>query len=477
MAQKTLTDELIGRQILLLAILLVVIGVSQYLTLRIVLFHSEARSLHQEISVLAPIIHRAMVKHSAAHFHSLATLLVSRLKAPGVEVLITNRFGVIIANSSTLVPQVPPIDFSQSYFLWHEHVVVDAPLGSSLHPSGYVWLMAQSHALNRILLRDIEFFSFLGFLSLAITGWLGSISVKNSLAPLQQIRDGTARIAHGDIGHITTLKNPPKELAELGDAINVMSLSIKDLLDQEKMLSEQMRRFVADASHELRTPLTALNGFLTLISEDNLTDAEVKQGFHAMRQEGQRMARLVNQLLTLSRLDSAQEIASRITPIDLGEWIAAVRPLLEPLTRDHTLEIVPASVMVSADRDRLTEMLFNLVENAARYTPLGSCITVRIGQERGAGLIEVSDNGPGFNDSDLPHIFDRFYRGDRSRTSKSGGSGLGLAIVQGLAKAFKGTVTASNAAPPQHGAILAIRLPLCSPGRPSPEASLHQGAD
>ncbi|AUW93274.1 histidine kinase [Sulfobacillus thermotolerans] len=462
MAQKTLTDELIGRQILLLAILLVVIGVSQYLTLRIVLFHSEARSLHQEISVLAPIIHRAMVKDSAAHFHSLATLLVSRLKAPGVEVMITNRFGVIIANSSTLIPQVPPINFTQSYFIWHEHVVVDAPLGSPLHPSGYVWLMAQSHALNRILIRDIEFFSFLGFLSLAITGWLGSLSVKNSLAPLEQIRDGTARIAHGEIGHITTLKNPPKELAELGDAINTMSLSIKELLDQEKMLSEQMRRFVADASHELRTPLTALNGFLTLISEDNLTEAEVKQGFHAMRQEGQRMARLVNQLLTLSRLDNAKDTATHSSEVDLGEWIASVRPLLEPLTHDHLLQLVPAAVVVSVDRDRLTEMVFNLVENAARYTPPGSHITVRIGRHMDKGYIEVTDNGPGIKEADLPHIFDRFYRGDRSRTSKSGGSGLGLSIVQALAEAFNGHVTVANAPSPQHGAIFTIWLPLSS---------------
>jgi two-component system OmpR family sensor kinase len=249
MAQKTLTDELIGRQILLLASLLVVIGISQYLSLRIVLLHSEARSLYQEISVLAPIIHRAMIKDSAVHFNALASFVVGRLKAPGVEVLITNRHGIIIANSSTLVPSVPPIDFSHSYFLWHHHVVVDAPLGSPADPSGYVWLLAQSHSLNEVLIRDIELFAFLGFLSLAITGWLGSLSVKHSLIPLQQIRDSTARIAQGEIGLITTLKDPPKELAELGDAINVMSLSIKDLLDQEKMLSEQMRRFVADASH------------------------------------------------------------------------------------------------------------------------------------------------------------------------------------------------------------------------------------
>ncbi|WP_053960944.1 sensor histidine kinase [Sulfobacillus thermosulfidooxidans] len=463
MAQKTLTDELIGRQILLLAILLIIIGISQYLALRFVLFHSEARSLHQEITVLAPIIHHAMIKHGALNFHSLANLLVTRLQSPGVDVIITNRFGLLIASSSPFTTQVvPPLDVTHTYFLWHHHIVVDAPLGSLAHPSGYVWLLAATNSLDRILVRDIELFAFLGFLSLAITGWLGSLSVKHSLVPLKQIRDSTVRIAQGEIGHTTMLKNPPKELGELGDAINVMSLAIKDLLDQEKMLSEQMRRFVADASHELRTPLTALNGFLTLMSEDNLTEEEIQRGFQAMRQEAQRMARLVNQLLTLSRLDTAHETALSMHPISLEEWLNSCMPLIERLTRDHALQIVTSPVVVDADKDRLTEMLLNLVENASRYTPPGSTIMIRIKRDGSQGLIEVIDDGPGINEDDLPHIFDRFFRGDPSRTSKSGGSGLGLSIVQALAHAMNGQVEVFNRTPPEHGAVFVIKLPLSS---------------
>ncbi|MCL4494735.1 MAG: HAMP domain-containing histidine kinase [Firmicutes bacterium] len=459
MAQKTLTDELIGRQILLLAILLVIIGISQYLTLRFVLFHSESQSLHQEIAVLAPIIHHAMVKHEALHFHALANLLVARLQAPGVDVVITNRFGLLVASSSPLT-KIPPLDFSHSYFLWHHYLVVDAPLGSAGHPSGYVWLLTSTASSSRILARDIELFTFLGFLSLVVTGWLGSLSVKNSLVPLKQIRDSTVRIAEGEIGHTTMLKNPPKELGELGDAINAMSLSIKDLLDHERMLSEQMRRFVADASHELRTPLTALNGFLTLMSEDNLTEEEIQRGFQAMRQEARRMARLVNQLLTLSRLDTALEAAVQISPVSLDEWLNDSVPLLEPITRNHSLSISSEPVTVTADKDRLTEMLLNLVDNATRYTPWGSAITVEIKQEGSYGLIQVMDDGPGIKEEDLPHIFDRFFRGDRSRTSKSGGSGLGLSIVQALAQAMNGVVEVYNRQPPQHGAIFVIKLPV-----------------
>ncbi len=458
MAQKTLTDELIGRQILLLAILLVIIGISQYLTLRFVLFHAESRSLHQEIAVLAPIIHHAMAKHEALSFHSLAQMLVSRLHAPGVDVVITNRFGLLVASSSPLA-KVPPLDFSHTYFLWHHYLVVDAPLGSPAHPHGYVWLLTSTASSSRILARDIELFTFLGFLSLAVTGWLGSLSVKNSLVPLKQIRDSTVRIAEGEIGHTTQLKNPPKELGELGDAINAMSLSIKELLDHEKMLSEQMRQLVADASHELRTPLTALNGFLDLMSEDNLTEEEIKRGFQAMRQEAKRMARLVNQLLTLSRLDTAHEAAVQISPVSLQDWLNDCFPLLEPITQQHSLVISPTPVQVLADKDRLTEMLLNLVDNATRYTPHGSSITVEITKDRSYGLIKVIDDGPGIKEQDLPHIFDRFFRGDRSRTSKSGGSGLGLSIVQALVHAMNGTVEVSNRQPPEHGAIFIIKLP------------------
>ncbi len=459
MAQKTLTDELIGRQILLLAILLVIIGISQYLTLRFVLFHSESRSLHQEIAVLAPIIHHTMTKHEALPFHSLAHMLVSRLQAPGVDVVITNHLGLLVASSSPLI-KVPPLDFSHTYFIWHHYLVVDAPLGSPAHPAGYVWLLTSTASSSRILARDIELFTFLGFLSLAVTGWLGSLSVKNSLVPLKQIRDSTVRIAEGEIGHTTQLKNPPKELDELGDAINVMSLSIKELLDHEKMLSEQMRQFVADASHELRTPLTALNGFLTLMSEDNLTEEEIARGFQAMRQEAKRMARLVNQLLTLSRLDTAQEAALQISPVSLEEWLNDCVPLLEPITRHHSLSISPEPIRVMADKDRLTEKLLNLVDNATRYTPQGSSIEVQIKPDRSYGLIQVMDNGPGIKAEDLPHIFDRFFRGDRSRTSKSGGSGLGLSIVQALTQAMNGSVQVYNREPPQRGTIFVIRLPL-----------------
>lgn len=467
MAQKTLTDELIGRQILLLAILLVIIGVSQYLTLRFVLFDAEARSLHQEIAVLAPIIHHAMIKRDAVNFHALAHVLVTRLQAPGVDVVITNRFGLLMATSSPLTTQVPPLDFSHTYFLWHHHLVVDAPLGPESHPSGYVWLLASTTSLERILVRDIELFAFLGFLSLAVTGWLGSLSVKNSLVPLKQIRDSTVRIAQGEIGHTTTLKNPPKELDELGDAINAMSLSIKDLLDQEKMLSDQMRRFVADASHELRTPLTALNGFLTLLSEDSLTDAEVQRGFKAMRQESQRMARLVNQLLTLSRLDTAHDTALQMGAVSVEEWLQSCVPLIEPIIRGHSLDISTTPVVVAADKDRLTEMLLNLIDNANRYTPSDSTIFVEVQSDGTYGIIKVVDEGPGITPRDLPHIFDRFYRGDRSRTSKSGGSGLGLSIVQALAHAMNGRVEVANRQPPEHGAVFIIKLPMITPAAPT----------
>lgn len=461
----TLSDKLIGRQILLLTILLIIIGISQYLILRTVLFSSTAQSLHDEISVLAPIIHHALLFRAPNRLHGLARELVSRLRAPGVEVMITNVSGHIIASSQTLYKTVPP-RYLQNYFIWHHRMVVNAPIGDIYNPSGYVWLLTSTAPLQRILARDAEFFTFLAATALLLAGWLGSMSVRQSLRPLKKIRDSTVKIATGQFGHTTKLDHAPKELADLGDAINTMSLAIQDLFEQEKSLSEQMRRFVADASHELRTPLTAINGFLDLIINDQtLTPEEAQRGFRTIRREGQRMTRLVNQLLTLSRMDTAPESQVHLASVNLRGWIHDLLPTIESLIAPRRLTVQNRDVTVLADPDRLTEVLMNLMENVSRYTPKDKPVTVNITEDAATGGFQVIDSGPGIHANDLPHIFDRFYRSDRARTSESGGTGLGLAIVLSLVHAQGGAVTAENREDGQ-GAVFSVKLPKVS-GNPS----------
>lgn len=454
--RRTLIDQLIGRQILLLAILLLVVGVSQYLILRSVLYHSTARTLRDEIGVLAPIIRHNLATHGIAGFGNIAHLLVDRLRAPGVEVIITNAAGHVMASSSTLKAAVPGF-YTTPYFIWNHRIVVDEVIGNAYYPSGYVWLLTSVKPLHAILRRDAELYLFLASLSLIIAGWLGSLSVRQSLVPLEQIRASTQQIASGEFGHLTGIEGAPAELTDLSEAIDGMSQSIQHLFEQEKALSEQMRRFVADASHELRTPLTAINGFLDLMANGELTPEEQQRGLRAIRSQGLRMGQLVNQLLTLSRIDSAPHTQLNIVPVNLATWLDNIKPELsaQAAPREVTTTVTP--VVAYADPDRLADVMVNLLDNIQRYTPAGARVLIRVQAEGHHAVIAVEDDGPGIADADLPFIFDRFYRGDRARSSVSGGSGLGLSIVASLIQAMSGDIRAENVAP--HGVRFLIRLP------------------
>ena len=456
----TLVDQLIGRQVGLLAILLFVVGVSQYLILRAVLLSSTARTLRDEVYVLAPVIHHGMASKGIAGFKHIADILVSRLRAPQVEVVITNALSHVVVSSQTLHAKIPPL-YNMPYFIWNHRIVVNAVIGNRFYPSGYVWLLSSIHPIHNILQRDAELYVFLALLSLIIAGWLGSLSVRQTLHPLQQIRESTQRIASGEFGHTTHIENAPMELQDLSQAIDRMSESIQGLFAQEKALSQQMRRFVADASHELRTPLTAITGFLELMSQGELSPEEHERGLAAIREQGRRMGRLVNQLLTLSRMDSAPKTHVAVVPLRLDQWIHDLMPEIHNLTAPRSVHIAADPVSVLADRDRLTEVLVNLLDNIQRYTPQDAKVTITIAKRGGQALLQVTDTGPGISSEDLPLVFNRFYRGDRARTSKSGGSGLGLSIAQSIIEAQNGSIQVKPNKP--HGCRFVVSLPALRP--------------
>jgi len=464
--RSTLTDQLIGRQVILLAALLFVVGVAQYLILRTVLFQSTARSLHDEISVLAPLIHHTISSRGLLGFSHIANILVNRLRGPGVEVVITNALGHVMASSSTLHAMVPPL-YATPYFIWNGRVVVDAVLGNPYYPSGYVWLMTSVAPIHGILRRDAELYVFLASISLILAGWLGSFSVRHVMGPLEKIRDSTRKIAAGEFGHVTEFHDAPQEIEELTQAINVMSLAIRDLFEQEKALSERMRQFVADASHELRTPLTAINGFLDLMYKSELTPDEQQKALAAIRAQSQRMARLVSQLLTLSRADTAPDALVHPVPLALDRWLPELEATWRALVAPRPLTLDITSVSIWADPDRMTEVFFNLLDNIARYTPPDTPVSIVTRHEPPWVLILIEDSGPGIAPEDLPHIFDRFYRGDRARSSSSGGSGLGLSIVKALVEAQDGQIAVETLPPPHTGTRFYIRLREA----PGPEAT------
>ena len=277
----------------------------------------------------------------------------------------------------------------------------------------------------------------------------------------------------------TTRRVPPgppgTEAARLGEALNAM-------IDTNAATQARMQRFVADASHELRTPLTTLQGYAALhtgrvgpavaggtttadvVASDPdpaepASAAEVAEMADAMRRMGDeaaRMRRLVDGLLDLARLDDLG-VVSR-DPVDLGVLVRDVASDLRVVAPDRVVTVdAPASLVVTGDRDRLTQALVGLTSNAVRHTPAGTPVWLMVVELPGAVRVDVADAGPGIPPEHLAHVFERFHRVDRGRSSASGGTGLGLAIVDAIARAHGGT--ASVASEPGRGSTFSITLP------------------
>lgn len=459
--RASLTSTLIGLQLVLLVVLLAVAGVAQYLVLRNLLIAQSARALQDELALLAPILH-----HSITHntFAKLVPVLFQHFRRPGVEVLVSNASGFLIANSASVPANVrPPAPPVGTYAVWNGRVVVAGALNQHGHFLGTLWLMVSTTPVVHVLIEDTVIFGILSLGVLVAVGWLGAISVRRTLHPLERVIATTEDIAAGKYGRKAEVANAPRELARLSDAVNRMSVAVADAFLAQREGEAEMRRFLADASHELRTPLTAVSGFLQLWERDQGSPEERRQGLAAMQRETRRMTRLVSQLLTLSRLDAAPGQEIRTEPVELSSWIREHEPTLRALGGTR-LNLALQPVRAAIDPDRLMEVVMNLTDNALRHTPAPGEVTLGVDRVGDSARIWVDDQGPGIRPDALPHLFERFYRDDAARSRDHGGMGLGLAIVKAIVEAHGGRVAAANR--PRGGARFTVWLPALPGGPP-----------
>ncbi|MGE5244030.1 MAG: ATP-binding protein [Betaproteobacteria bacterium] len=236
-------------------------------------------------------------------------------------------------------------------------------------------------------------------------------------------------------------------------------LVLHDITDLRR--ADQIRRdFVANVSHELRTPLTAIRGYVEALAEGDATPEEHRQFIDVITRHTLRMERLVRDLLRLARLEAGQESLD-LSDCDTRGLIQGVvddlTPTLEARGQKVAVEIEPAAEALRGDLAKLHDALRNLVANATTYAPEGSTITIEARTEDGRILLMVSDEGPGIPEADLPRVFERFYRVDKSRARDPGGTGLGLSIVKHLVTLHGGEVRAENR--PEGGARVTIAIP------------------
>jgi heavy metal sensor kinase len=247
-----------------------------------------------------------------------------------------------------------------------------------------------------------------------------------------------------------------------GDQLEQLSLSLNRMISRLEDAMQSEKRFVADASHELRTPLSVVRGELESLAQDRQLSAATRETLGSMLEEVDRLSAIVEGLLALSRLDVG-EGKTRWVAVDLGSLATVTAEQMSLLAEDRQIHMVcevEPGVRVAGDEARLKQVIVNLLDNAIKYTPCGGSVLLKVAREGGAAVLAVADNGTGIAADALPHVFERFYRADGSRSREQGGAGLGLSIVQSIGMAHGAQIDVSSE--PGLGSTFRIRLPLAA---------------
>jgi signal transduction histidine kinase len=341
-----------------------------------------------------------------------------------------------------------------------------AAMSQALEGQGGVLMPGMGRALGRgtpqggMMLTLYNNFraSFVEALTLAAVAALAAALVvsvvltRSVVAPVQALQAASKRIAAGHYGE--------RVLVESEDELGQLAQSFNRMAGELEQVESMRRRLIGDIAHELRTPLTAIQG-----SAEGLLDGVLPPGeetFQQIHREAVRLARLVDDLQELSRVESgAYELTLR--PVILNDALQTVskrfRLALENKRLNLTLSLPADLPPLLADEDRLIQILTNLLGNAVQYTPEGGTITISSCRVNGQVQVSVKDSGIGIPPEHLPHVFDRFYRVDKSRSRQQGGSGIGLTIARHLVEAHGGRIWAESAGNGQ-GSTFHFTIPI-----------------
>jgi len=287
-------------------------------------------------------------------------------------------------------------------------------------------------------------------LVVAIAG--GAFVARRALRPIEQIRHTAEAISAQDLSRRLGV---PKETDEVGR----LAATFDHMLDRLDQAFERQRRFTADASHELRTPLAMLVSRAGMALERRRTAREYEAVLQAIRDDGLRLGRLVNDLLMLARADAGDALELR-EQLDAGELVRSVVDAMTPLAIERGVQLSAQSdegIGLVGDQTRLTQLLVNLVDNALSHTGPGGCVTLTADDAGELAVLRVVDTGSGIAPEHLPHVFQRFYRADRGRARERGGAGLGLALCQSIAQAHGGDISLESRL--GEGTRVAVALP------------------
>lgn len=362
-------------------------------------------------------------------------------------VVITDENGEVITSSdpvesemSSLIEHTDYGEIPQSGAIlesnWSEekYVSTDSPITSNDTHSGHVFMFAESDSIERIIDHLSRQFLFVGLLTLLLTVITVFILSRVITRPILKMKKAAEQLSKGN--HNVQLYTQRKD--ELGD----LATSINRLSQDLERLKNERNEFLGSISHELRTPLTYMKGYTDIISRKNISMTDRDKYIKIIQEETEHLTDLIKNLFELARIDH-NEFDIRKESVVYGDLIAIVLARIHPALKQKNIKLTfdcPENLIVMVDPARMQQVLLNILDNAIKYTPEERHITIVVSQNKNEILTTISDNGDGIPEKDVPFIFERLYRAEKSRSRASGGSGLGLTIAKEIVELHGGDI-------------------------------------
>ncbi|MGN0163028.1 MAG: sensor histidine kinase [Candidatus Ornithomonoglobus sp.] len=334
-------------------------------------------------------------------------------------------------------------DFGEFYD--HEVLTISFPVHYKDNKIGTILFNLGLPELRRTVMELLFMFIMSSLIAITFAFVIVYIQAKKISAPIVSINNAARKIAAGNFSERVQVTTND-EIGQLASTFNFMASSIEK--------SERNRqRFVSDVSHELRTPMTSISGFVQGMLDGTISDEDRDDYLKIVLDESTRLTKLVNDMLEMSKMQS-DEFKLDITPFDINELICTCLISLEKRIDDKGLDVNvdfrPDRLVTLGDKYQIQRVIINLLDNAVKFSHTGTTININTWIAAGKAHISVSDTGDVVKDSDLKHLFDRFYKTDMSREKDRTGAGLGLSLVQNIIRLHNQTITAS-CVPDQNG--------------------------
>ncbi|KAA0955301.1 HAMP domain-containing histidine kinase [Planococcus sp. ANT_H30] len=361
--------------------------------------------------------------------------------------VITDETGEILVNSDDLEPEMLTVlkhtDFAEMPIYgkivekdWQKkrYIATDSPITIHDEHAGHVFMFAPTKDIKRIVDHLKNQFLLVGIITVFLTIVTILLLSRIITLPLIRMKEATEQLSQGD-NQVNLTSDRNDELGELANAITKLSTD----LDR---LKNARNEFLSSISHELRTPLTYIKGYADILDRSDTTEREREEYMGIIREEAAHLTVLVGNLFELAKLDRNQFTIQK-QDVSIVELLTSVAVLVKPAFDDQEIELsvnceedVPASI----DPERIQQVLLNILDNARKHSFAGGRVTIECRQEAGDITICITDEGQGIPEEELPFVFDRLYRVEKSRSRERGGSGLGLAIAKEIVESHGGQI-------------------------------------